>query len=57
MQMYEVVAVSDDMEREIAKEILYAQDEDDAIDQFQELMKERKIACGICMAQELQVRC
>ena len=35
MQMYEVVAVSDDMEREIAKEILYAQDEDDAIDQFQ----------------------
>ena len=53
MQMYEVVAVSDDMEREIAKEILYAQDEDDAIDQFQELMKERKIACGICMAQEM----
>lgn len=53
MQMYEVVALSEDMQTEIDKRILYADDEDDAIDRMQESLREQKVEYGICMASEI----
>jgi len=53
MQMYEVTAMSDDMQTEILKTILFADDEEDAIDRMQERLEESHIEYGICMASEI----
>lgn len=53
MQMYEVTVLSEDMKTEIDKEILFADDEDDAIDQVQESLRKRKVEYGVCMASEI----
>ena len=51
--MYEVTAMTDDMQTEIQKTILFADDEEDAIDRMQEMLDEKQIAYGICMASEI----
>ncbi len=53
MQMYEVTAMSEDMQTVIRKTILFADNEEDAIDRMQELLKEQKLEYGICMASEM----
>ena len=53
MQMYEVIALSEDMHSELAKKIIYADDEDDAIDQMQAELQENNTPYGICMASEI----
>lgn len=53
MQMYEVTVLAEDMKTEIDREILYAEDEDDAINRVQESLRERKMEYGICMASEM----
>ena len=53
MQMYEVTALSEDMQTEIDKEIIFAEDEDDAIDRMQEKLQDRGVKYGICMASEI----
>ena len=53
MQMYEVVALSEDMQQELARKIIYADDEDDAIDQMQEELNENHTTYGMCMASEI----
>ena len=53
MQMYEVTALTDDMQMEIKKTIVFADDEEDAIDRMQELLDEQPIAYGIGMASEI----
>ena len=53
MQMYEVTALSEDMQTEIDKEIIFAEDEDDAIDRMQEKLLDRGVKYGICMAYEI----
>ena len=53
MQMYEVTALSEDMQTEIDKEIIFAEDEDDAIDRMQEKLQDRNVKYGICMASEI----
>lgn len=53
MQMYEVTVMSEDMNTEITKEILFADDEDDAIDKVQESLQERGVQYGFCMASEI----
>ena len=53
MQMYEVTAMSEDMQTEIQKTIIFADDEEDAIDRMQESLEERGLTYGICMASEI----
>lgn len=53
MQMYEVTVVSEDMQTEIEREIVYADDEDDAIDRVREGLEERRVEYGFCMASEI----
>ena len=53
MQMYEVTALTDDMQTEIKTMILYAEDEEDAIDRMQELLDQEQTEYGICMASEI----
>ncbi len=53
MQMYEVTVLSEDMRTEIQKKILFAEDEDDALDRMQELLEAQGIAYGICQAEEI----
>lgn len=53
MQMYEVTVMSEDMRTEIQKKILFAEDEDDALDQMQELLEEQGTVYGMCQAEEI----
>ncbi len=53
MQMYEVTVLSEDMRREIQKRLLFAEDEDDALDQMQAILEEQQIAYGMCQAEEV----
>lgn len=53
MQMYEVTVMAEDMKTEIDREILYAEDEDDAIDRVQESLRKQNVEYGICMASEI----
>ena len=53
MQMYEVTALSEDMQTEIQKTILFAEDEEDAIDRMQEMLDEKQLSYGVCMASEI----
>lgn len=53
MQMYEVTAMSEDMQKEVKKAILFADNEEDAIDRMQEMLDEQNLEYGICMASEI----
>lgn len=53
MQMYEVTVLAEDMQTEIQKKLLFAENEDDALDQMQEALQEQKVAYGMCQAAEI----
>lgn len=53
MQMYEVTVLAEDMQTEIQKRLLFAEDEDDALDQMQEALEEEGVAYGMCQAAEI----
>lgn len=53
MQMYEVTALSSDGTEEVCKTILFAEDEDDALDRLLEQLEEEHIAHGMCYAEEI----
>lgn len=53
MQMYEVTVLAEDMQTELQKKVLFAQDEDDALDQMQEMLEEAHISYGMCQASEI----
>lgn len=53
MQMYEVTVLSEDTRTEIQKTVLFAYDEDDAIDKVQEILEANNITYGVCMASEI----
>lgn len=50
MQMYEVTALAPE---EVYQAMVFAEDEDDALNQLEEQLKEQKIAHGMCMAEEV----
>ena len=53
MQMYEVTALALEGPEEVYREIVFAEDEDDALNQLEEQLKEQGIAHGMCMAEEV----
>ncbi len=53
MQMYEVTALAPEGPEEVYREIVFAEDEDDALNQLEERLKEQGIAHGMCMAEEV----
>jgi len=53
MQMYEVTVLAEDMQTELMKKLFFAQDEDDALDQMEEILEEQGISYGICQASEM----
>ncbi|MCM1568272.1 MAG: hypothetical protein NC081_02355 [Roseburia sp.] len=53
MQMYEVTALAEDMQTEIYKNILFADNEDDALNQMQDYLEEQGAVCGLCLAEEI----
>lgn len=53
MPIYDVTVFSEGDNKEIYHEKVFALDEDTAIDQAEEALKEKGIPSGICMAEEL----
>ncbi len=53
MQMYEVTVTAEDMQTELQKKLFFAENEEDALDQMQEILQEQRINYGICQAQEI----
>lgn len=53
MQMYEVTVLAEDMRTKLQQKLLFAEDEDDALDQMEELLQEQGIAYGMCQASEI----
>ena len=53
MQMYEVTALAPEGPEEAYQAMVFAEDEDDALNQLEEQLKEQKIAHGMCMAEEV----
>ena len=53
MQMYEVTAMAPEGPEEVYQAVIFAEDEDDALNQFAEQLKEQNIAHGMCMAEEV----
>lgn len=53
MQMYEVTVLAEDMQTELQKKLFFAENEDDALDQMQEILQEQHIAYGMCQASEI----
>lgn len=53
MQMYEVTVLAEDMRTELQKKLVFAEDEDDALDQVEELLEQQEIAYGMCQAAEM----
>ena len=53
MQMYEVTVLSEDMRTELQKKLLFAEDEDDALDQVEEELKQNGVSFGMCQALEM----
>lgn len=53
MQMYEVTVLSEDMRTELQKKLLFAEDEDDALDMVEEELRSQGIAFGVCQASEM----
>ncbi|MBR1853260.1 MAG: hypothetical protein IJ794_08995 [Lachnospiraceae bacterium] len=53
MQMYEVTVLAEDMQTELQNKLFFAESEDDALDQMQEILQKKHIAYGICQASEI----
>ena len=53
MQMYEVTALAPEGAEEVYQAVVFAEDEDDALNQLEEQLKEQGIAHGMCMAEEV----
>ncbi len=53
MQMYEVTALEPEGPKEAYRAMVFAEDEDDALNQLEEQLKEQGIAHGMCMAEEV----
>ncbi len=53
MQMYEVTVLAEDMRTELQKKILFAEDEDDALDMVEEELKSQSVVYGMCQAAEI----
>ena len=53
MQMYEVTALAPEGPEEVYRAMVFAEDEDDALNQLKERLKEHGIAHGMCMAEEV----
>ncbi len=53
MQMYEVTALAPEGSEEAYRAMVFAEDEDDALNQLEERLKEQGIAHGMCMAEEV----
>lgn len=53
MQMYEVTVLADDMQTELQKKLFFAENEEDALDQMQEILQEEGVDYGICQASEI----
>lgn len=53
MQMYEVTALAPEGPEEVYREMVFAEDEDDALNQLEEQLQEQGIAHGMCMAEEV----
>lgn len=53
MQMYEVTALAPEGPKEAYQTMVFAEDEDDALNQLEEQLKEQGIAHGMCMAEEV----
>lgn len=53
MQMYEVTAMAPEGPEEVYQAVIFAEDEDDALNQLEEQLKEQNIAHGMCMAEEV----
>ena len=53
MQMYEVTAMAPEGPEEVYQAVIFAEDEDDALNQLEERLKEQGIAHGMCMAEEV----
>lgn len=53
MPIYDVTIFSESDDREIYHEKVFAMDEDTAIDQTTEGLREKGIVYGVCMAEEL----
>lgn len=54
MQMFEVTVLSEDMHTELQKKVLFAEDEEDALDLVQKELEEQQISYGICQASEME---
>ena len=52
MQMYEVTALAPEGPEEVYQGMVFAEDED-ALNQLEEQLKEQKIAHGMCMVEEV----
>ena len=53
MQMYDVTALAPEGPEEVYQAVIFAEDEDDALNQLEEQLKEQNIAHGMCMAEEV----
>lgn len=53
MQMYEVTALAPEGPEEVYQAMVFAEDEDDALNQLEEQLQEQGIAHGMCMAEEV----
>ena len=52
-QMYEVTALAPEGSEEVYQAVIFAEDEDDALNQLEEQLQEQGIAHGMCMAEEV----
>lgn len=53
MQMYEVTALAPEGPEEVYQAVIFAEDEDDALNRLEEQLEEQNIAHGMCMAEEV----
>lgn len=53
MQMYEVTALAPEGPKEVYQAVIFAEDEDDALNQLEKQLQEQGIAHGMCMAEEV----
>lgn len=53
MQMYEIAALAEDMRTEIYRSIVFADSEDDALNEMQEYLERKDVRYGMCLAEEM----
>ncbi len=53
MQMYEVTALAPEGAEEVYQAVVFAEDEDDALNQLEDQLRAQNIAHGMCMAEEV----